>query len=83
MHLSVSDLTGPLEVSSVTYYKWLNGRGYRPNNRKRVRYILRTLAHMLKTEAWKPDEAKTWVRTRRKAVFADCIRQQLQVDQEG
>jgi len=55
MGLTIKDMCQLLDVSRVTYYKWVEGGALRERNDKRVRDLLRQLLPLLKDGSWPPE----------------------------
>jgi DNA-binding XRE family transcriptional regulator len=58
MGLTIKDMCQLLDVTRVTYYKWVDGGALRDRNDRRVRYLLRQLLPLLKDGSWPPEGAK-------------------------
>lgn len=58
MGLTIKDMCQLLDVTRVTYYKWVDGGVLRERNDKRVRDLLRQLLPLLKDGSWPPEGAK-------------------------
>ena len=65
MVLTIQDMCKLLEVSRLTYYRWVNGGSIRERNEKKVKDILRQLLPILKDGTWPPDGAQHWTSEQR------------------
>ncbi len=74
MELTVKDMCKLLEVSRLTYYRWVNGGSIRERNEKRVKDILRQLLPILKDGTWPPEGAKYWTSEHRLNTLLEILR---------